>query len=353
MLFDSFILRSMTFRNRIGVSPMCQYSCTDGLPGDWHTVHLGARAVGGAGLVMVEATAVTPEGRISAGDAGIWNDTQAAAWGKLAGLIASHGAVPAIQLAHAGWKASTAAPWKGGQQVLPQHGGWQPLGVGDVPFDDSDSTPRAFTVADVEPLLNAWRAATQRAVDAGFKLIEIHAAHGYLLHSFLSPISNHRTDDYGGNLENRTRLLRQVVDVVRKTVPNELPLAVRLSCSDWLDGGWTIDDSVMLAKHLRQAGVDLIDCSSGGIAPHVRIPVGPGYQVCFAEAIRKGSGLPTAAVGMITDPHQAETILQQGQADMVLLAREMLRDPYWPRTAAEALGVDINAITPEQYKRAW
>ncbi len=353
MLFNNFSLRSVTFRNRIGVSPMCQYSCSDGVPGDWHTVHLGARAVGGAGLVMVEATAVSPEGRISPEDAGIWNDTQAAAWAKLATIIASHGAVPAIQLAHAGWKASTAAPWNGGKAVLPQNGGWQPLGVGDVPFDAGYPTPRAFTASDVEPVLNAWRSATQRALDAGFKLIEIHAAHGYLLHSFLSPISNRRTDDYGGSFENRTRLLRQVVDAVRQTMPSELPLAVRLSCSDWRDDGWTIDDSVAIAKHLHEAGVDLIDCSSGGIAPQVRIPVGPGYQVRFAEAIRKGSGLPTAAVGMITDPHQAEAILQQGQADMVLLAREMLRDPYWPRTAAKALDVDVNAFTPLQYTRAW
>mgnify|MGYP000520357362 CR=1 FL=1 len=353
MLFDPWKLRSVNFRNRIGVSPMCQYSCVDGVPGEWHTVHLGSRAVGGAGLVMVEASAVSPEGRISPQDAGIWNDEQAKAWGRLASIVASHGAVPGIQLAHAGWKASTAAPWLGGLRVKPEDGGWEPIGVGAQPFADGYPTPREITLTDIQRLLECWQAATRRAVEAGFKVIEIHAAHGHLLHSFLSPVANRRSDEYGGSFENRTRLLLQVVDVVRSAMPQELPLAGRLSCSDWIEGGWTIGDSVQLAKQLREQGVDLIDCSSGGISPKAWIAVGPGYQVPFAEAIRREAGIPTAAVGLITEPKQAEAILQNAQADLVLLAREMLRDPYWPRTAARSLGIDAKELASQQYKRAW
>ena len=352
-LFEPLTLRSITLRNRIGVSPMCQYSCVDGLVGDWHLVHLGSRAVGGAGLVMAEATAVSDVGRISPGDTGIWNDVQAHAWRPIAAFIAKQGAVPAIQLAHAGWKASTAAPWNGGKAVPVGEGGWEPTGVGTQPFTDGYPTPRALTGSDIELVCNQFRDATQRALAVGFKLIEIHSAHGYLFHSFLSPLSNQRTDDYGGSFENRTRLLLRVVREVRKTMPVDLPLAVRLSCSDWIEGGWTIENSVRLAMLLRELGVDFVDCSSGGVSPSARIPVGPGYQTSFAESIRRQSGIKTAAVGMITEPHQAETILRTGQADLVFLAREMLRDPYWPARAARQLGVPVTSLTPTQYGRAW
>ncbi|QEL20835.1 NADH:flavin oxidoreductase/NADH oxidase [Limnoglobus roseus] len=352
-LFEPLSLRSVTLRNRIGVSPMCQYSCDDGFPTDWHLVHLGSRAVGGAGLVMVEATAVAAEGRISPSDAGIWKDEHTAAWKRIAEFIAAQGAVPAMQLAHAGWKASTDAPWLGGKAVSPERGGWQPVGVGNKPFAADYPTPRQLTVAELDALCAAWQSATRRALAAGFKLIEVHAAHGYLFHSFLSPVSNTRTDEYGGSFENRTRLLLRVVKEVRGIVPKELPLAVRLSCSDWIDGGWTIDDSVRLSKELREFGVDLIDCSSGGISPTAKIPVGPGYQTAFAAHIRQQAHVPTASVGMITEAHQAETILRTEQADVVLLARELLRDPYWPRTAAAALGDKPEGWTPTQYARAW
>ena len=352
-LFEPIALRSITMRNRIGVSPMCQYSCRAGVVGEWHLVHLGSRAIGGAGLVMAEATAVSADGRISPEDTGIWNEEQAAAWRPIAAFIAKYGAVPGIQLAHAGWKASTAAPWKGGKAVAKAEGGWQPIGVGDKPFSDGYPTPRMMTAADIERVCGEWRAAARRALDAGFRLIEIHSAHGYLLHSFLSPLSNHRNDEYGGSFENRTRLLLRIARELRDTIPNDLPLLVRLSCTDWLDGGWTIEDSIQLAKKLRELGVDLIDCSSGGAAPTARIPLGPGYQTAFAAAIRRESGIATAAVGMITSPAQAETILRSGQADMVLLAREMLRDPYWPARAASALGAKVEGLTPVQYGRAW
>lgn len=350
-LFEPLALRGVTLRNRVGVSPMCQYSCPDGFPTDWHLVHLGSRAVGGAGLVMVEATAVTADGRISPADAGIWTDEHTAAWKRIADFVAAQGAVPAMQLAHAGWKASTAAPWLGGKAVSPDRGGWQPVGVGDVPFADGYPTPRPLT--DFDGLAAAWAGAARRAVAAGFKLIEMHAAHGYLFHSFLSPVSNRRTDEHGGSFANRTRLLLRVTNEVRAVVPKELPLAVRLSCADWVDGGWTIDDSVRLSQALRERGVDLIDCSSGGIAAAAHIPVGPGYQTAFAARIRQDAGIPTAAVGMITEAHQAETILRTGQADVVLLARELLRDPYWPRAAAAALGVKPDGWTPTPYGRAW
>ena len=352
-LFEPLTLRSITLRNRIGVSPMCQYSCSDGLVREWHLVHLGSRAVGGAGIVMAEATAVSDVGRISPGDTGIWNDEQVGAWRSIAAFIAQQGAVPAIQLAHAGWKASTAAPWKGGKAVPIGEGGWEPLGVGAKPFTDGYPTPRALTGTDIELICGQFRDATRRALDAGFKVIEIHSAHGYLFHSFLSPISNRRTDEYGGPFENRARLLLRIVREVRSTMPADLPLAVRLSCSDWMEGGWTIDDSVRLAVQLRELGVDFIDCSSGGVSPSAKIAVGPGYQTGFAENIRRQAGIKTAAVGMITEPHQAETILRTGQADLVFLAREMLRDPYWPARAARQLGVPATSFTPSQYGRAW
>ena len=352
-LFDPFSLRSISFRNRIGVSPMCQYSCEDGLVADWHLVHLGSRAVGGAGLVMAEATAVSAEGRISPADTGIWKDEHVGAWRGVARFIAAQGAVPAIQLAHAGWKASTAPPWQGGKAVAPQDGGWRSIGVGDTPFTDGYPTPRQATPDDIERICREWRDAAGRALEAGFEMIEIHAAHGYFLHSFLSPLSNRRTDEYGGSFENRARLPLRVAKELRGILPARLPLAVRLSCSDWTEGGWAIEDSVRLSSQLRDLGVDLIDCSSGGASPTAKIPVGPGYQTAFAEAIRRESRIATAAVGMITSPIQAETILRSGQADMVFLAREMLRDPYWPARAARELGVSTSGIAPVQYARAW
>ena len=351
-LFEPLQLRSVTLRNRIGVSPMCQYSVADGLVGNWHLVHLGSRAVGGAGLVFAEATAVTPEGRISPGDTGIWSDAHTDAWRPVAKFIAEQGAVPGIQLAHAGWKGSTCAPWLGGRAVLKGEGGWQPVGVGDVPFAPAYPTPKRLTVPELDALVAAWQAAALRAVEAGFRLLELHAAHGYLFHSFLSPLANHRRDDYGGSFENRTRLLLRTTKAVRDAIPAEVPLAVRLSCSDWVEGGWTIADSVRLATLLREAGVDLVDCSSGGASPDAKIPVGPGYQTAFAAEIRRAAGVATAAVGMITEPHQAETIVRSGQADLVLLAREYLRDPYWAHTAARALGADPSGIVPVQYGRA-
>lgn len=353
LLFEPVSLRSVRLRNRIGVSPMCQYSCEDGLVGDWHLVHLGSRAVGGAGLVIAEATAVTSEGRISPGDTGIWKEEHVAAWKRIASFIGSHGAVPGIQLAHAGWKGSTAAPWKGGKAVPLPEGGWKPVGVGNEPFTDGYPVPRQLTSEELGQLCDQWVQATHRALAAGFKFIEIHSAHGYLLHSFLSPLANKRTDEYGGSFDNRIRLLLRIVKAVRSALPSELPLGVRLSCVDWVEGGWSVDDTVRLAGRLRESGVDLIDCSSGGAAPHAKIPVGPGYQTAFAEAVRRGAGPAVAAVGMITSPHQAETILRTGQADLIFLAREMLRDPYWPVHAARALGVSPDSFTPSQYARAW
>ncbi len=332
---------------------MCQYSCRDGFVGDWHLVHLGARAVGGAGLVMAEATAVSDVGRISPADTGIWKDEHVAAWRKIATFIAEHGAVPGIQLAHAGWKASTAEPWKGGKQVKPEVGGWEPIGVGGKAFTDGYPTPRAMTAGDIDAVCRQWRDATTRALAAGFKFIEIHGAHGYLLHSFYSPPANHRADEYGGSFENRTRFILRIAKEVRGAMPDDLPLAVRLSCTDWTDGGWTIEDSIRLAPLLHAAGVDIIDCSSGGAVPGAKIPVGPGYQTAFAAAIRQQTSVPTIAVGMITDPRQAETILATGQADMIFLAREFLREPYWPAHAARLLGTPTTSIVPVQYSRAW
>ncbi len=352
-LFEPFTLRSISLRNRIGVSPMCQYSCEEGLVADWHLVHLGSRAVGGAGLVMAEATAVSAEGRISPSDTGIWKDEHVGAWRRVAQFISAQGAVPAIQLAHAGWKASTAAPWLGGKAVDPQNGGWRSIGVGDTAFTDGYPIPRQATSEDIDRICREWRDAAGRAIEAGFEMIEIHAAHGYLLHSFLSPLSNRRVDEYGGSFENRTRLPLRVAKELRDILPTKMPLAVRLSCSDWMEGGWAIGDSVRLSSQLRDLGVDLIDCSSGGASPIAKIPVGPGYQTAFAEAIRRGSRIATAAVGMITSPIQAETILRSGQADLVFLAREMLRDPYWPARAARELGVSTAGMAPVQYGRAW
>ena len=351
-LFEPFTVRSVTLRNRIGVSPMCQYSATDGLPTDWHLVHLGSRAVGGAGLVMAEASAVAPEGRISPADAGIWNDAQLKAWQPITKFISEHGAAPAIQLAHAGRKASTKRPWEGGGKVDPAAGGWQPIGPTGTAFADNYPTPREMTLEDIARVKSNFVVAARRALTAGFKVIEIHAAHGYLLHSFYSPLSNTRTDSYGGSFENRTRLVVEITQAVRKEIGDQVPLLVRLSCSDWTFGGWTIDDSVKLAGLLKHAGADVIDCSSGGNVAKADIPLGPGYQVPFADAVRNQAKVPTAAVGMITDAKQAEAILQEGKADLVFLARQMLRDPYWPVHAAQELGVTTKGLAPIQYGRA-
>lgn len=353
-LFDPLKLRDITLRNRIAVSPMCQYSCVDGLADDWHLVHLGSRAVGGAGLVIAEASAVSPEGRISPADAGLWNEKQTAAWAPVTAFIRQAGAVPAIQLAHAGRKASTARPWEGGKPIGVEAGGWSPvLGPSAIAFNELSQTPQALDVANIQRLVGDFRAAALRALDAGFQIVELHAAHGYLLHAFLSPLSNRRSDDYGGSFENRTRFLREVVAAVREVWPGRLPLFVRLSATDWADdqGGWDIAQSVELARQLKEMGVDLIDVSSAGTLAKGAIPVAPGFQVPFAARIRREAGIATGAVGLITEPLQAQQIVEGGDADLVLLARGLLRDPYWPYHAAKALGAEIAA--PPQYQRAW
>jgi 2,4-dienoyl-CoA reductase-like NADH-dependent reductase (Old Yellow Enzyme family) len=343
-------MRDVSCRNRIFVSPMCQYSCTDGMPVDWHLVHLGSRSVGGAGLVMAEATAVVPEGRISAADAGLWNDEQAQAWARIASFVREHGAVPAIQLAHAGRKASSAVPWLGQGTVAPGHGGWQPLGPSAIPFDPADAPPREMTAGELDDVVERFVDAARRAVTAGFQVVELHMAHGYLLHSFLSPLSNRRDDRYGGSLDNRMRLPLGVAAAVRDAWPEHLPLFVRVSATDWVEGGWDLEQTVEFARRLQTLGVDLIDCSSGGAVPDATIPAGPGFQVRFAEVVRREAGVATGAVGWITEPEQADTIVATGQADAVLLAREMLRDPYWPQRAARALGVP--PPRPRQYERS-
>jgi 2,4-dienoyl-CoA reductase-like NADH-dependent reductase (Old Yellow Enzyme family) len=318
---------------------------------DWHLVHLGSRAVGGAALVMVEATAVTPDSRISAHDMGIWSDEHIAPLQRAFSFITQQGAVAGIQLAHAGRKASTNEPWNGGSPVSPSEGGWTPIyAPSAIAFDRNYQVPRAMTVAEIHATTEAFAAAARRAHSAGARLIEIHAAHGYLLHTFLSPLGNQRTDEYGGNFENRTRLVREVVSAVRKEWPSSLPVSLRISATDWTDGGWKVEDSVELARMVKPLGVDIIDCSSGGILPNIKIPVGPGYQASFAERIRAQADIPTIAVGMITDFAQADHIVRTEQADAVMLARQLLRDPYWPLHAARALGHDIQ--WPRQYERA-
>jgi 2,4-dienoyl-CoA reductase-like NADH-dependent reductase (Old Yellow Enzyme family) len=351
-LFSPLQIRGLTLPNRIGVSPMCQYSATDGYATDWHLVHLGARAVGGAGLVIVEATAVLPEGRITYGDLGLWSDDHIPALARIASFITEQGSVPGIQLAHAGRKASTELPWHGGAPIAPDApNGWQTVAPSPVGFRDTDPTPHELTRAEIASVVRAFEKAAHRALAAGFKVIELHGAHGYLLNEFLSPLSNHRTDEYGGSFENRIRLAVEITDAVRRVWPSDLPLFLRISASDWAPGGWTPEDSVRLAKLLQPRGIDLIDASSGGLVPHAKIAVGPGYQVPFAGQIRRDSGILTAAVGMITEPQQANEIIRDGQADIVLLAREFLRDPYWPLHAARALGLPPKA--PVQYGRAF
>ena len=349
-LFSPFTLRGVTMRNRIGVSPMCQYSALDGFANDWHLVHLGSRAAGGAGLVIVEATAVVPEGRISPADLGIWHHGFVAPLARLASCLSRLGAVPAIQLAHAGRKASTRPP-SSGTGVLPVgEGGWGVVAPSPIPFNPGDPVPDPLDEAGIRGVVAAFAAAADRAVRASFAVIEIHAAHGYLLHEFLSPLSNRRTDAYGGSLENRMRLTLEVTRAVRDAVPARLPLFVRISATDWAEGGWDLGQSIALAIELKGLGVDLVDCSSGGGVADARIPLAPGYQVPFAEAIREKAGIPTSAVGMITEPEQADAIVRTGAADLVLLAREMLREPYWALKAARALGVE--APWPAQYLRA-
>jgi 2,4-dienoyl-CoA reductase-like NADH-dependent reductase (Old Yellow Enzyme family) len=349
-LFTPFALRSMMLRNRIIVSPMCQYSSRDGMPSDWHLVHLGSRAVGGAGLVMVEASAVTPQGRISPDDSGIWNNEQAAAFAPIARFIREQGAVPAIQLAHAGRKASTDLPWKGSGPLDAKNRGWQTIAPSALPLTPAHSTPREASAQDLETILGQFAMAARRSADAGFEVAEVHMAHGYLLHEFLSPLTNHRDDELGGTLENRMRFPLRVAKVVRETWPEHLPVFVRISACDWMEGGWGMEDSLELVRHLKGIGIDLIDCSSGGLVLEAQPPFGPGFQTPFASTIRKETGIATGAVGFITDPAQAEQIVATGLADAVFLARQMLRDPYWPLHAAKALGVDL--AWPEQYERA-
>jgi 2,4-dienoyl-CoA reductase-like NADH-dependent reductase (Old Yellow Enzyme family) len=348
-LFTPVTFRQVTARNRVFVSPMCQYSSEDGMPTDWHFVHLGARAVGGAGVVMMEATAVSPEGRISPWDMGIWSDAHADAMRRITRFVREQGAVPAIQLAHAGRKASTDRPWNGRDGLSPAEGGWEPVAPSPVAFAESYVKPREMTPADVEKVVADFVAATRRSAAAGFEAVELHMAHGYLLHEFLSPLSNRRTDDYGGPLANRMRLPLRVAGAVREAWPARLPLFARLSCTDWAEGGWDLPQSVELARALKDAGVDLIDCSSGGLVPHQRITVGPGYQVPFAEAVRREAGVATGAVGMITGARQAEQVVAGGQADVVLIARELIRDPHWPLRAAAELGAEVE--WPVQYAR--
>ena len=350
-LFSSWTLRSVTLRNRICVAPMCQYSTPDGVAGDWHMVHLGSRAVGGAGLVMVEAAAISPEGRISPRDLGIWTDAQARALAPIVAFMKTQGTVTAIQIAHAGRKASTRPPFLGGDPIAPDaEGGWEPLGPSALPFHHSHTVPHAMDAQNLEKVRRDFVAAARRALAAGFEVLELHMAHGYLLHSFLSPISNQRTDDYGGSLENRMRLPLEITAAVRAVWPEDLPLWVRISATDWVRGGWDLEQSVVLAKALKDRGVDVIDCSSGGMTPDAVIPAGPGFQTPFASAIRQEVGIPTVAVGLITEAMQAEHILVTEQADAVALARELLRNPYWPLHAARELGVDI--AWPVQYDRA-
>ncbi|HOX24528.1 MAG TPA: NADH:flavin oxidoreductase/NADH oxidase [Candidatus Krumholzibacteria bacterium] len=352
-LFSPLALRDVLLRNRIAVSPMCQYSSRDGLADDWHLVHLGARAAGGAGTVLSEAAAVTPEGRISPDDLGIWSDGHVEPLARVCRFVASQGAVPGIQLAHAGRKASTFAPWRGKGPLARGDGGWPDriVAPSPIPFADGYPTPRALDLAGIAQLVDAFAAAARRALACGAQIVEIHAAHGYLLHEFLSPLSNERKDAYGGSFDGRTRFLCEVVAAVREVWPGRLPLLVRISATDWLDGGWTIEDSVALARRLGPLGVDLVDCSSGGLVPSAAIPVAPGYQTPLAARVRAGAGIATGAVGLITEPAQADAIVRNGEADLVLLAREMLRRPHWPLHAARALGQP--PPVPPQYLRGF
>ena len=353
-LFEPLTIKSITLRNRIGVSPMCEYSSEEGVATDWHLVHLGSRAVGGAGLVIAEATAVSPEGRITPGDAGIWSEQHIPPVARINHFLKQHGAVPGIQLAHAGRKASAARPWEGGASLADDAGGWPTIGPSAIAFgDDLPKVPRAMSPADILQVQQEFVAATKRSLMAGVEWLELHFAHGYLAHEFLSPISNQRADNYGGSFENRIRFVVETTRAVRAVWPDKYPLTARLSCTDWVAGGWDIEQSIALARILKTEGVDLIDCSSGGNVPHAKIPVGAGYQVAFAERIRREANISTAAVGMITEPTHADEIIRNGRADLVLLAREFLREPYWPRIAARVLRQKDSVPAPVQYGRAW
>jgi len=348
-LLSPLKIRDVLLKNRIVVSPMCQYSAKDGMADDWHLVHLGSRAVGGAGLVFTEASAVLPEGRISLFDMGIWDDRQIEPLTRITNFIHRMGSVAAIQLAHAGRKGSHEVPWKGGESLTPAQNSWQVVAPSPIPFAETDSLPRELELNEIHEITIAFAVAAQRAMKAGYKIIEIHAAHGYLLHEFLSPLSNERTDNYGGSLENRMRFLCEVVTAVRSVIPDRMPLFVRISATDWVEGGWDLDQSIILAKKLKTLGVDLIDVSSGAIVPKARIPVGPNYQVPFASAIRAGADILTGAVGLITETHQANAIITSGEADLVFLGREFLRNPYWPLHAEQELNVDPDWPTPYGY----
>jgi 2,4-dienoyl-CoA reductase-like NADH-dependent reductase (Old Yellow Enzyme family) len=348
-LFSPLVIGNIKLKNRIVVSPMCQYSAKDGFTNDWHLVHLGSRAIGGAGLIITEATAVSPEGRITPGDTGIWKDEHIEGFRRITRFIHEHGSLAGIQLAHAGRKASCAAPWDGGKQLTESEGGWRTVAPSALPFNPEDRVPSALDETGIQKVIADFKAAALRAIQAGFRVIELHGAHGYLIFEFLSPLSNHRTDQYGGSFENRIRLLIQVVDSVRSVWPAENPLFVRISSTDWVEGGWTPEDSVRLASVLKTKNVDLIDCSSGGNVAHAKIPAGPGFQVPFSEAIRK-TGILTGTVGLITSANQAEQILQEDRADLVFFAREFLRNPYLPLIAAHEFGED--ADWPVQYLRS-
>jgi 2,4-dienoyl-CoA reductase-like NADH-dependent reductase (Old Yellow Enzyme family) len=350
-LFSSLTVRGVTFRNRIAVSPMCEYSSEDGFANDWHLVHLGSRAVGGAGLVLTEAAAVEPRGRISPADLGIYRDEHIDMLARIVRFIKEQGAAPGIQLAHAGRKGSTRVPWEGGAAIPESDGGWQTVAPSPIPFRPGEPAPVELTQSEIRAIVEAFAAAARRALAAGFQLVEIHGAHGYLIDEFLSPLSNHRVDDYGGAFDGRIRFALEVAAAVRGAWPDTLPLFMRISAVDWVENGWQIEDSVELARRLGPLGVDLIDCSSGGVVPHAIVQIGPAYQTPFAERIRRETGILTGAVGMITEPHQADAIVRAGQADIILLAREFLRDPYWPLHAAKVLGVA--ADVPKQYRRAF
>ncbi|HWE38647.1 MAG TPA: NADH:flavin oxidoreductase/NADH oxidase [Isosphaeraceae bacterium] len=349
-LLSPLTIRGVTLRSRIAMSPMCQYSATEGFANDWHFVHLGSRAVGGAALVIVEATAVTRDGRISPGDMGLWGNEHVEPLARIARFVKSQGAVVGIQLAHAGRKASCEPPWKGGASLkTPAEGGWTVVGPSPIPFNDGDPVPVPLDEPGIDGIIDAFDAAARRALEAGFEVVEIHSAHGYLLHEFLSPLSNHRTDEYGGSLENRMRLLLRVAERLRATWPAELPLFVRISGTDWVEGGWDIDQSVELSKRLKSLGVDLIDVSSGGAVPKARIPVGKGFQVPLARQVRDDAGVLTGAVGLITEPEHANEVITSGDADLVFLGRELLREPYWPLKAQAALGQEPGWPTPYGY----
>lgn len=349
-LFAPLALRSIEVPNRIGIPPMCQYSAEDGMASDWHFVHYGSRAVGGAGLIIVEATAVVPEGRISPADLGLWNDARIEPLVRLADFMKRQGSVPAIQLGHAGRKAGVGKGWEAQRALDDAAGGWTPLAPSAVAFGEGYRLPEALDSEGLRDIVRHFAASTRRALEAGFEAVEIHAAHGYLLHQFLSPLANRRTDAYGGNFENRTRLLREVVTAVRAEWPDSLPLLIRLSATDWIEGGWTVEETVELCRWLKGNGIDLVDVSSGGMSPAAVIPAGPGFQTGFAARVRAEAGIATAAVGLLTSAQQGDHIVRSGQADLVLVGREILRQPQWPLTAAQALGVSVN--WPAQYLRA-